>query len=633
MQLSWRSCRCRLFAPMRLRLLVQTSQAKRARFDYDRGPGAAVLSDSPGEFRVNNPFQKPTDLGSPTTTRVIRTRLHGVDLLFNSRLNKGTAFTEAERDVFGLHGLLPPHVGTLEDQRLRRKRVLDSRDTPFGKYSNMRDLQDNNETAFYSMIEHYTEELLPIVYTPAVGEGCQRFSEIWRRPRGLFISYPNRERIDQILAEKRYDDVRCIVVSDGERILGLGDQGAGGMGIPIGKMALYTALGGIPPEHCLPILLDAGTDNEKLLHDPIYIGWQHQRVRGQEYDDFVEAFVRAVERRWPHILLQWEDFAGTNAARLLERYRDRLCTFNDDIQGTAAVTTATLLAAANATGIPISQQTIAMFGAGSAGIGIIDLIVAAMKEQGLSDEQARNRIYAFNRYGLLVEGARGIKESQRQLVRKRADIEGWKLEGGEDVSLLDVVRNAKVTVLAGVSAQAGAFTEEVVREMARHTETPIIFPLSNPTSKAEASPAEILRWTQGRALVGTGSPFPPVEVDGRTMRVSQVNNSFIFPGLALGILVSQARRVTDGMIMAAARSLAGLSPSREDKSAPLLPAIGESRRVAMVVSEAVARQAIAEGVAEIEEEAGLPERIREYVWNPVYVPYERIERGRSTDVP
>jgi len=609
------------------------SQAKRARFDYHRGPGEAVLSDSPGEFRVNNPSQTPTYLGSPTKTRVVRTRLHGVDLLFNSRLNKGTAFTEAERDVFGLHGLLPPHIGTLEDQRVRRKRVLDSRDTAFGKYSNMRDLQDNNETAFYSMIEHYTEELLPIVYTPAVGEGCQRFSEIWRRPRGLFISYPNRERIDQILAESRYDDVRCIVVSDGERILGLGDQGAGGMGIPIGKMALYTALGGIPPEHCLPILLDAGTDNEKLLHDPIYIGWQHQRVRGQEYDDFVEAFVKAVERRWPHILLQWEDFAGTNAARLLERYRDRLCTFNDDIQGTAAVTTATLLAAANATGVPISQQTIAMFGAGSAGIGIIDLLVAAMKEQGLSEEQARNRIYAFNRYGLLVEGARGIKESQRQLVRKRADIEGWKLEGGEDVSLLDVVRNAKVTVLAGVSAQAGAFTEEVVREMARHTERPIIFPLSNPTSKAEANPADILRWTEGRALVGSGSPFPPVEVDGRTMRVSQVNNSFIFPGLALGILVSQARRVTDGMIMAAARSLAGLSPSREDKSAPLLPAIGESRRVAMVVSEAVARQAIAEGVAEIEEEAGLPERIREYVWNPVYVPYERIERGRSTDVP
>jgi malate dehydrogenase (oxaloacetate-decarboxylating) len=563
--------------------------------------------------------------------RVVRTRLHGVELLFNSRLNKGTAFSEAERDAFGLHGLLPPHIGTLEDQRERRKRVLDSRDTAFGKYSNMRDLQDNNETLFYSMIEHYTEELLPVVYTPAVGEGCQRFSEIWRRPRGLFISYPNRERIDQILADKRYDDVRCIVVSDGERILGLGDQGAGGMGIPIGKMALYTALGGIPPEHCLPVLLDAGTDNEELLKDPIYIGWQHRRVRGQEYDDFVEAFVTAVEKRWPHILLQWEDFAGTNAARLLERYRDRLCTFNDDIQGTAAVTTATLLAAVHATGIPLSQQTIVMFGAGAAGIGIINLLITAMKQEGLSETQARSRIYAFNRYGLLVEGARGIKESQQHLVRRRADVAGWKLEGGEDVSLLDVVRNANVTVLAGVSAQAGAFTEEIVREMARHTERPIIFPLSNPTSKGEAAPSDILRWTEGRALVGTGSPFPPVEVAGKTVRVSQVNNSFIFPGLALGILVAQARRVTDGMIMAAAKTLASLSPSKKDRGAPLLPAIGESRQVAIVVSEAVARQAVADGVAESRTEAGIPDRIREYVWTPVYVPYERIERSRSSD--
>ena len=561
----------------------------------------------------------------------VRTRLHGVDLLFNSRLNKGTAFTEQERDVFGLHGLLPPHIGTLEDQRERRKRVLDSRDTSFGKYSNMRDLQDNNETLFYSMIERYTEELLPVVYTPAVGEGCQRFSEIWRRPRGLFISYPNRDRIDQILSDKRYDDVRCIVVSDGERILGLGDQGAGGMGIPIGKMALYTALGGIPPEHCLPVLLDAGTDNEQLLHDPIYIGWQHHRIRGQEYDDFVEAFVTAVEKRWPHILLQWEDFAGANAARLLDRYRDRLCNFNDDIQGTAAVTTATLLAAVHATGVPLSQQTIAMFGAGAAGIGIIDLLIAAMKEEGLSETQARSRIYAFNRYGLLVEGARGIKDSQQQLLRRRADVADWNLEGSEDVSLLDVMRNAKVTVLVGVSAQAGAFTEEIVRAMARHTQRPIIFPLSNPTSKAEAAPVDLLRWTEGRALIGTGSPFPSVEVNGIKTRVSQVNNSFIFPGLALGILVSQARRVTDGMIMSAAKALASLSPSRTDASAPLLPAIGESRKVAIYVSEAVARQAIADGVAGIESDTGLKDRIRTYIWSPVYVPYERVELSRSTD--
>ena len=275
---------------------------------------------------------------------VIRTRLSGFDLLLNPRLNKGTAFTEEERDAFGLHGLLPPHVGSLEDQRERRKFSLDNRTSAFSKYRLMRDLQDNNETLFYSFIAHNIEELLPIVYTPVVGEGCQRFSEIWRKPRGMFLSYPNKNRIEQILANSRYDDVRCIVVSDGERILGLGDQGAGGLGIPIGKMALYTALAGIPPEHCLPILLDVGTDNEALLNDPIYIGWKHKRVRGQEYDDFVEAFVSAVEKRWPHILLQWEDFAGVNAARLLERYRNRLCTFNDDIQGTAAVTTGTLLA-------------------------------------------------------------------------------------------------------------------------------------------------------------------------------------------------------------------------------------------------------------------------------------------------
>lgn len=568
---------------------------------------------------------------SDTNEPSFRTRLHGIDLLLNPRYNKGTAFTEGERDVFGLHGLLPPHIGTLEDQRARRKRVLDSRETAFGKYSNMRDLQDNDETLFYSMIEHYTEELLPVVYTPAVGEGCQRFSEIWRRPRGLFISYPNRHRIDQILADRRYDGVRCIVVSDGERILGLGDQGAGGMGIPIGKMALYTALGGIPPEHCLPILLDVGTDNERLLNEPFYIGWQHHRVRGQEYDDFVEAFVVAVKNRWPNILLQWEDFAGTNAARLLERYRDRLCTFNDDIQGTAAVTTATLLAAVNATGVPLSQQTIAMFGAGSAGIGIIDLLIAAMKKEGLSEQQARSRIFAFNRYGLLVEGARGIKESQLPLVRKRADLANWKLPSGEDVSLLEVVRNAKVTVLVGVSAQAGAFSEQIVREMARNTERPVIFPLSNPTSQSEATPVDLMRWTDGRALVGTGSPFPPVEVNGKQVRISQVNNSFIFPGLALGILVSQSRRVTDGMIMAATTALAGLSPSREDKTAPLLPPIGDSRKVAPVIAEAVARKAVEEQVAAVDDAASLADRIRRYVWSPVYVPYERIERGRSTD--
>lgn len=568
-------------------------------------------------------------------TTVFRTHLSGYDLLLHPELNKGTAFTEAERDAFALHGLLPPHIGTLEDQRKRRKKSLDNQPTSFAKYALMRDLQDSDETLFYSLIAHSTEELLPIVYTPAVGEGCQRFSEIWRKPRGLFISYPNRRLIDQMLADPRYDPIRCIVVSDGERILGLGDQGAGGMGIPIGKMALYTALGGIPPQHCLPILLDVGTDNEALLNSPIYIGWQHRRVRGREYDDFIESFVSAVQRRWPHILLQWEDFAGENAIRLLGHYRDRLCTFNDDIQGTAAVTTGALFAAVHATGIPLRDQRIAMFGSGSAGVGIIGLLIAAMKEQGLSETEARQRIYAFNRHGLIVEGDPSLRASQIPLARKKEDVAGWALAKSGPISLHDTVRNAGITVLVGVSAQAGAFSEEIVREMLRHTPRPVIFPLSNPTSVSEAKPEDLLRWTEGRALVGTGSPFAPVEIDGRAVRISQINNSFIFPGLALGILVSRATRVTDGMMMAAAKALAAQSPTVHDSNAPLLPRVSESRQVAMAVAESVVRQAIADGVSKIADPSTISGQLRAYVWEPVYHPYERIylHAGRPQESP
>jgi malate dehydrogenase (oxaloacetate-decarboxylating) len=367
-----------------------------------------------------------------------------------------------------------------------------------------------------------------------------------------------------------------------------------------------------------------GTDRESLLDDPIYIGWRHKRVRGAEYDAFIEEFVSAVEQRWPHILLQWEDFAGVNAAILLRRYRDRLCTFNDDIQGTAAITTGTLLAAVRATGRPLKEQTIAMYGSGSAGLGICDLLIAEMIEEGLSEEQARKRIYAFNRYGLLVEGCEGIRAGQESLVRTRADVAEWKLSGTGAVSLLDVVRNAGVTILLGVSAQTGAFTEEIVREMASHTERPIIFPLSNPTSKSEATPADLLRWTAGSVLVGTGSPFEPVEVDGKLVRISQVNNSFIFPGLALGILVSRSTRVSDAMIMASAKALAGLSPALTDPSAPLLPPIADCRKVSLVVAEAVAKQAMADATAEKVDGKTLRQRLRDYVWEPVYHPYERI---------
>src|ERR1700683_5367352 len=347
----------------------------------------------------------------------LQVSISGFDLINSPRLNKGTAFSDHERDLFDLHGLLPPHVGTLDEQIERRMLALADQSSPFNKYSYLRDLQDTNETLFYALLLRNIEEMLPLVYTPTVGEGCQRFSEIWRKPRGLFLSYPNKDRIDQILNHARYHRVKCIVVSDGERILGLGDQGAGGMGIPIGKMALYTALGGVHPEHCLPVLLDVGTDNEDRLNDPIYIGWRHKRVRGQEYDDFIETFVSAVQKRWPHVLLQWEDFAGTNAARLLAKYRDRLCTFNDDIQGTAAVVLATLLGAVKASGIPLREQKIGILGFGAAGIGIANLLVKALEDDGLSQAEARGRIYAMGRPGLLVEGAEGIHPEQKDYVR------------------------------------------------------------------------------------------------------------------------------------------------------------------------------------------------------------------------
>src|ERR1700722_14446111 len=349
-----------------------------------------------------------TQLPEIANQPALQVSLSGFNLINSPRLNKGTAFSEQERDVFDLHGLLPPHVGTLDEQIARRLHALDRQPTSFSKYAFLRDMQDTNETLFCALVVRNVEHMLPLVYTPTVGEGCQRFSEIWRKPRGLFLSYPNKDRIEQILSHPRYDDVKCIVVSDGERILGLGDQGAGGMGIPIGKMALYTALGGIHPENCLPILLDVGTDNEDRLKDPIYIGWRNHRSRCVEYDAFVDAFVKSVKKRWPHVLLQWEDFAGSNAARFLARYLDQLCTFNDDIQGTAAVAAATLISAINVTGVPLEQQKIVMVGFGTAGIGITNLLVQFMQDKGLTEQEARERFYAIDRYGLVTQNGKDV---------------------------------------------------------------------------------------------------------------------------------------------------------------------------------------------------------------------------------
>jgi malate dehydrogenase (oxaloacetate-decarboxylating) len=556
-----------------------------------------------------------------TAEGVLETALSGFDLINFPMLNKGTAFTEAERTDFALHGLLPPHIGNLEDQAARRLKVLRDFETNFERYAYLRDLQDTNETLFYAVLVRNIEEMMPLVYTPTVGEGCQRFSEIWRKPRGLFLSYPYQHRIREILAHHRYDAIRAIVVSDGERILGLGDQGAGGLGIPIGKLALYTACAGIHPQACLPVLLDVGTDNMERLEDPVYVGWRHQRIRGAEYDDFVEAFVSAVIDRWPHVLLQWEDFAGSNAGRLLERYRDRLCTFNDDIQGTAAVAAGTLLAAINVTGTPLTEQRIALFGAGSAGIGIASLLLTAMKNAGLNEAEARRRFYAVDKDGLLVEGMEGIRPAQQPVVQLRSAITDWHLEHADHISLLDVVRNAKPTTLIGVSGQAGAFTEELVRAMTATVERPLIFPLSNPTSRSEATPEDLMKWTDGRALIGTGSPFAAVSWNGRQVPIDQTNNSYIFPGMGLGILSVSARRVTDTMFMAAAKCLAELSPARSNKSGRLLPPVSDLRQVSFAVAKAVALQAIDDGVAGPLGDQTLESRICANVWQPVYLPY------------
>jgi len=559
-----------------------------------------------------------------TAEGILETGLSGFDLINFPMLNKGTAFTEDERTAFALHGLLPPHVGNLEDQAARRLKTLRDRRTDFGRYAYLRDLQDTNETLFYAVLVRNIEEMMPLVYTPTVGEGCQRFSEIWRKPRGLFLSYPNQHRIREILQHHRYDSIRAIVVSDGERILGLGDQGAGGMGIPIGKLALYTACAGIHPQECLPVLLDVGTDNEERLDDPLYVGWRHPRVRGADYDAFVEAFVSAVIDRCPRVLLQWEDFAGINAGRLLERYRDRLCTFNDDIQGTAAVAAGTLLAAIHVTGTPLTEQRIALLGAGSAGIGIASLLLTAMKNAGLSDSEARRRFYAVDINGLLVEGLADVRPAQQPFVQSRSALANWRLEDKDHVSLLDVVRNAKATTLIGVSGQGGAFTEEVIRAMAAAVERPVIFPLSNPTSRSEATPADLLKWTDGRALIGTGSPFAPVRWNGREVPIDQTNNSYIFPGMGLGILSVGARRVTDTMFMAAARCLAELSPARRNRSGRLLPPVSELRPVSFAVAKAVALQAINDGVADQLDEHKVESRLRANVWEPAYLPYRFV---------
>jgi malate dehydrogenase (oxaloacetate-decarboxylating) len=553
----------------------------------------------------------------------VTTSLSGYQLLADPLLNKGTAFTEAERGMFDLHGLLPPNIGVLDEQISRRLHALRNFKTDLERYSFLRGLHDVNETLFFALMVKNIEELLPIVYTPTIGAGCQQFSRLFRKPRGLFLSLPHKTKLKTILDNPHFDRVEAIVVTDGERILGLGDQGAGGMGIPLGKLALYTACGGIHPATTLPIMLDVGTDNPECLADPLYVGWRHERVRGAEYDDFVETFVSAVAERWPHVLLQWEDFAKGNATRLLNRYRDRLCTFNDDIQGTAAVAIGTLLSAINVTKVPLTEQRVVVFGAGSAGCGIATLLLKAMKDAGLQQREAVGRIFMVDRDGLLVEGMGDIASYQKPFVQNKSVAGAWKLDHPDKVALLDVVRNARPSALIGVSGQPSAFSEPVVRAMAEHNERPIIFPLSNPTSRAEATPEDLENWTDGRAVIGTGSPFPPLTRGGTKFRVDLTNNSYIFPGVGLGVIAVKARRVTDSMFMAAAKALAAVSPARANPNGNLLPPVTSLRDVSAAVATAVAQQAHKEDITEGINADEIESLIRAHIWAPRYLPYRR----------
>ena len=541
----------------------------------------------------------------------------GMDLLNRQGLNKDTAFTDAERTALGLHGLLPPHVETLEEQSLRAYEAYQRKTDDLERHIYLRALQDTNEVLFYRLLLDHIEEMTPMVYTPVVALACQQFSHIYRRPRGLFISYPLRDSIATLLQNRPNPEVDVIVVTDGERILGIGDQGAGGLGIPIGKLSLYTLVGGIRPERTLPIVLDVGTNNAERLKDPEYLGWRHERVTGQAYFDFVDQFVQAVKQELPNTCLQWEDFATPHARPILERYRDQLLTFNDDIQGTAAVALGAILGAAQVAGRPLKDQQIVMLGAGSAGIGVADFLRAAMRDAGLSDEDARRRFWIVDKDGLLHSGRTDLTAEQRVYAQPRDRVSAW-LSGRDGIGLADVIGKIDATVLIGLSTARGAFTEAIVREMGRKVERPIIFPLSNPTSKSEATAEDLIRWTDGRALVATGSPFAPVQYDGRKIPIAQCNNIFIFPAMGLGVVATRARRVTDSMILAAARALGEKSPALRDPSASLLPALPQLRNVAAHIATAAGRQAQRDGVAPKTSDAELGARVAETQWTPAY---------------
>ncbi len=548
----------------------------------------------------------------------IHTSLRGMHLLDSPILNKGTAFTDEERSAFGLHGLLPPHIESLGEQTSRAYEAYRRKTDDLERHIYLRALQDTNETLFYRLLNAHVEEMTPMVYTPVVALGCQQFSGIYRRPRGLFISYPLRASIPSLLQNRPHPDVDVIVVTDGERILGIGDQGVGGMGIPIGKLSLYSLIGGIHPARTLPVVLDVGTNNEDRLKAPEYLGWRHERVTGDAYYEFVDLFVQAVKQELPQTCLQWEDFANPHARPLLDRYRDQLLTFNDDIQGTAAVVFGALTAAIKTSGGNLKNQQIVFYGAGAAAIGVADYLRMALVDSGLSEEAARSHFWIVNRGGILRTDRTDLTSEQRVYAHPAERFAHWRRPSSGTIDLNAVIRNVDATILIGLSTLGGAFTESIVREMALKVDRPIIFPLSNPTDRCEAVPEDLLRWTDGRAIVATGSPFAPVDFAGRKIPIAQCNNVYIFPAVGLGLIASRARRVTDRMMMAAARALGDNSPVLSDSEASLLPRLKDLRTIARQIAFEVGVEAQHTGVAQPTSPEELHDRIAATQWTPEY---------------
>jgi malate dehydrogenase (oxaloacetate-decarboxylating) len=551
-----------------------------------------------------------------------RTTLRGRQVLADPRLNKGTAFSDPERAALDLIGLIPAGHMTLDQQAERVHRQYLRQSSDLARNVLLNELHDRNEVLYYRLLADHLSEMLPVVYTPTVGQAIENYSQEYRRPRGVYVSVDQPELIEQSLRAfgLRGDDVDLIVATDAGSILGIGDWGVGGMGIAVGKLAVYTAAAGIDPGRCIPVMLDVGTDRQSLLTDPMYIGNRHPRVPVAEYDAFMAAFVQAVRNVFPGALLHWEDMAPAHARRLLARYRGELLSFNDDIQGTGAVNLAAVLAAVRATKIELPEHRIVIYGAGSAGTGIADQLSAAMVAAGMTDEQARARFWAVDRYGLIVTGDDRLTEGQLRYGRDPAELASWQSGPEPDgIGLAEVVRQVRPTVLIGTSARGGAFTEAIVTQMAAHADRPVILPMSNPTELAEATPADLIAWTGGRALVAAGSPFPPVDYDGIRYVIGQANNALVFPGLGLGAIAAGAAEITDGMLSAAGHAVAGLVDT-SSRGAPLLPEVAALRDTSLTVAVAVALAAVADGVATRELGDDVAGHVRALMWQPAYRP-------------